>query len=221
MGSLEGWVRSLSPAAEFCLVVGAAFAIPVGMSWWITFGDVARAQALQLTEGELRALIAEEALLLMLLGWFLRVRGWSVEHFAAYPSRRELVMAAWLTAVSFFVWVVPWFLLAPANVEAASSTDAALSWPGILAVSILNPLFEELFLCAYMLAFLASRSGPGVAVAISLLVRLSFHTYQGAVGLLAIGLLGLVLSIFYLRTQRLWPVLIAHGLLDFIALAIA
>jgi len=69
------------------------------MSWWITFGDVARAQALQLTEGELRALIAEEALLLMLLGWFLRVRGWSVEHFAAYPSRRELAMAAWLTAV--------------------------------------------------------------------------------------------------------------------------
>lgn len=52
-------------------------------------------------------------------------------------------------------------------------------------------------------------------------MRLSFHTYQGAVGLLAIGLLGLVLSIFYLRTQRLWPVLIAHGLLDFIALAIA
>jgi len=65
------------------------------------------------------------------------------------------------------------------------------------------------------------QAGPGVAVAISLLVRLSFHTYQGAVGLLAIGLLGLVLSIFYLRTQRLWPVLIAHGVLDFIALAIA
>jgi membrane protease YdiL (CAAX protease family) len=50
-------------------------------------------------------------------------------------------------------------------------------------------------------------------------VRLSFHTYQGPVGLLSIGLLGLVFTTFYMRTQRLWPVLIAHGVLDFTALA--
>ncbi len=60
-----------------------------------------------------------------------------------------------------------------------------------------------------------------MAIAVSLLVRLGFHTYQGPVGLLAIGLLGLLFSIFYLRTQRLWPVLIAHGVLDFIGLALA
>jgi membrane protease YdiL (CAAX protease family) len=28
-----------------------------------------------------------------------------------------------------------------------------------------------------------------------------------------------VFTTFYLRTQRLWPVLIAHGVLDFVALA--
>jgi membrane protease YdiL (CAAX protease family) len=39
------------------------------------------------------------------------------------------------------------------------------------------------------------------------------------VGLLSIGLVGLVFTIFYARTQRLWPVLIAHGVLDFLALA--
>ena len=98
---------------------------------------------------------------------------------------------------------------------------AGLSWPGILAVSIINPLFEELFLCAYMLPFLAIRRGPGVAIAVSLLVRLSFHTYQGPVGLLGDRPARSVFSIFYLRTQRLWPVLIAHGVLDFIGLALA
>jgi membrane protease YdiL (CAAX protease family) len=217
---LQGYVRSLSPIAEFCIVVGVAFSLPVAMSLWITFGDVPASQALQLTENELRALVGEEALLLLILGWFLRVRGWTVEHFAAYPSRRELVMAVGLTVVSFIVWVLPWALLAPAD-AGATSAAAGLSWPGILSVSIINPLFEELFLCAYMLPFLASRQGSGVAVAVSLLVRLGFHTYQGPVGLLAVGLVGLVFSLFYLRTQRLWPVLIAHGVLDFTGLAIA
>ena len=220
MSRLQGYVRWLSPTAEFCIVVGVAFSLPVITSLWITLGDVPASQALQLTEHELRALVVEEALLLLMLGWFLRVRGWTVEHFAPYPSGRELAMAVGLTVVGFIVWALPWALLAPAD-AGATSAGAGLSWSGILAVSIINPLFEELFLCAYMLPFLASRRGPGVAVAVSLLVRLGFHTYQGPVGLLAVGLVGLVFSTFYLRTQRLWPVLIAHGVLDFIGLAIA
>ena len=52
-------------------------------------------------------------MLLLMLGWFLRVRGWSVEHFAAYPSGRELAMALGLTVASFLVWALPWALLAP------------------------------------------------------------------------------------------------------------
>jgi CAAX protease family protein len=220
VSSLRGYVRALSPASEFGIVVGGAFFIPVAMSLSITFGDAPTSEALQFTEDELRVLVAEEALLLMILGWFLSVRGWSVEHFDAYPSGRELGMALGLTVVSFFAWAMPWFLLAPAD-TAAASAGAGLSWPGILAVSIINPLFEELFLCAYILPFLAIRSGPGVAIAVSLVVRLGFHTYQGAVGLLAVGLVGLLFAMFYLRTQRLWPVLIAHGVLDFIGLAMA
>lgn len=222
MSRLQGYVRSLSPTAEFCIVVGVAFSLPVAASLTILLTGTPTAGPAQFTEDDLRVLVVEEALLLLMLGWFLRVRGFSVEHFAAYPSGRELGMALGLTVVSFLVWALPWFLLAPAPADAgATSSGAGLSWPGILAASIINPLFEELFLCAYMLPFLAIRRGPGVAVAVSLLVRLSFHTYQGPVGLLAVGLLGLVFSVFYLRTQRLWPVLIAHGVLDFIGLAMA
>jgi membrane protease YdiL (CAAX protease family) len=219
VSSLQGYVRALSPAAEFCIVVGVAFALPVAASLLIVLTSAPGSGQVQFTEDDLRVLVVEEALLLLLLGWFLRVRGWSVEHFAAYPSGRELAMALGLTVVSIAAWALPWLLLAPADAGAAASTGAGLSWPGILAVSIINPLFEELFLCAYILPFLACRRGPAVAVAVSLLVRLSFHTYQGAVGLLAVGLLGLVFSMFYLRTQRLWPILIAHGVLDFIGLA--
>lgn len=218
MSSLQGYVRSLSPTAEFCIVVGVAFALPVASSLAILLTSTPTSGPVQFTEADLRLLVVEEALLLVLLGWFLRVRGWSVEHFAPYPSGRELAMALGLTVAGFLAWALPWGAFGPGG-DGAAAGGAGLSWPGILAVSIINPLFEELFLCAYMLPFLAYRRGPGVAIAVSLLVRLSFHTYQGPVGLLAIGLLGLVFSVFYLRTQRLWPVLIAHGVLDCIALA--
>jgi membrane protease YdiL (CAAX protease family) len=215
---LEQHARALSPAAEFCIVVGVAFALPTASSLWVALGGLADAGPVQFTEDDLRFVVLEEAMLLLALGWFLRVRGWSVEHFAAYPSGRELAMAIGLAVASTTVWALPWVLFAPGD-TGASSSGAGLSWPGILAVSIINPLFEELFLCAYMLPFLAKRRGPVVAVAASLLVRLSFHTYQGPVGLLSIGLVGLVFTIFYVRTQRLWPVLIAHGALDILALA--
>jgi membrane protease YdiL (CAAX protease family) len=215
---LEQWVRSLSPTAEFIIVVGVAFAFPILSSLWISLGGEYEPGPVQFTEDDLHLIVLEEAMLLLLLGWFLRVRGWSVGHFAAYPSGRELAMAAGLTVVSAIVWVLPPLMLASADTSVTSG-GVGLSWPGALAVSIINPLFEELFLCAYMLPFLAKRRGPLLAVAASLLVRLSFHTYQGPVGLLSIGLLGLVFTTFYLRTQRLWPVLIAHGVLDFVALA--
>jgi CAAX protease family protein len=215
---LEQWVRSLSPTAEFIIVVGVAFAFPIMSSLWVSLGGEYEPGPVQFTEDDLHLIVLEEAMLLLLLGWFLRVRGWSVGHFAAYPSLRELAMAVGLTGLSAIVWVLPPLMFASTD-TGVTSGGAGLSWPGALAVSIINPLFEELFLCAYMLPFLTKRGGPALAVAGSLLVRLSFHTYQGPVGLLSIGLLGLVFTTFYLRTQRLWPVLIAHGVLDFVALA--
>jgi hypothetical protein len=212
---LEQHARALSPAAGFCIVVGGAFALPTASSGrsavWPT-GPV------QLTEEDLRFVVLEkkQCCCWRSAGSCVRVAG--CRHFAAYPSGRELAMAIGLAVASTTVWALPWVLFAPGD-TGASSSGAGLSWPGILAVSIINPLFEELFLCAYMLPFLAKRRGPVVAVAASLLVRLSFHTYQGPVGLLSIGLVGLVFTLFYARTQRLWPVLIAHGALDFLALA--
>jgi len=215
-------IRRLPPGVEFLVVITAAFGMPI-LSSIMSLGtggasSAASVGALVFDNAVLLGVVIFEVVQSVFLVWFLRVRGWSVGHFAAYPSVRELAMAVGLTVVSAIVWVLPPLMLTSTD-TGVTSGGAGLSWPGALAVSIINPLFEELFLCAYMLPFLTKRGGPALAVAGSLLVRLSFHTYQGPVGLLSIGLLGLVFTTFYLRTQRLWPVLIAHGVLDFVALA--
>ncbi len=45
---------------------------------------------------------------------------------------------------------------------------------------------------------------------------LLFHTYQGVYGMLAVLVFGLVLSVYYLRTQALFPVTFAHILADIV-----
>jgi membrane protease YdiL (CAAX protease family) len=44
------------------------------------------------------------------------------------------------------------------------------------------------------------------------------HAYQGATGILVTGVLGLVFGLLYLRSKSLWPLVIAHGLIDTLSL---
>ena len=219
MQRLEEDVRRLLDRAEFLIVLATAFALPVTLSLIATFGPVSAQQQVQLTNVDLQALIVQEAVVLLLLGWFLRVRGWHVAHFAAHPSWRELGEALGLFLLTSALCLVIG-LAGNGGMEKPASGNA-LDWAMILAVSIMNPLFEELFLCAYVLPFVIARRGTSVAVAVSLAIRLSYHTYQGAGGMILVAIAGLVLSIYFVRTRRIWPVLIAHGLLDFIGLAAA
>jgi uncharacterized protein len=46
----------------------------------------------------------------------------------------------------------------------------------------------------------------------------SYHLYQGALGVVMALPMGLVFTLVFARTGRLWPLVIAHALLDFVAL---
>jgi len=210
----SGLVSSLSPTAEFLIVVIGAFALPVWSSlYYSLYGDPQL--ALQITSVELQWLVVQEMVTLGLLVWFLRARGWSIESLAPYPTWCELAEGAGLALASYLAWVLLWLVLPPLDYPAPAG---GLDWASVLALCIINPLFEEVFLCAYMLPILVRWRGAGVAVALSLAVRLSFHTYQGPLGLVSVGMFGLIVSAYFVGTRRLWPVLIAHGLLDFVGL---
>jgi len=49
-------------------------------------------------------------------------------------------------------------------------------------------------------------------------LRLSYHLYQGAQGVVSIVPLGLVFTLWFARTGQLWPVIVAHAIFDFAAL---
>ena len=84
---------------------------------------------------------------------------------------------------------------------------------------IINPFFEELTARAYVISevqfFTSSR---GLAVLFSVLLQSSYHLYQGlGPALLTIPLFA-VFSLYYVKTKRILPVILAHMFFDFLAL---
>lgn len=76
---------------------------------------------------------------------------------------------------------------------------------------VLNPFAEELIVRAYTMSEVAALTGkPALAVAVSVLIQVSYHFYQGI--LPPIGYLGLflVFALYYARLRRIFPVILAH-----------
>ena len=94
----------------------------------------------------------------------------------------------------------------------------SISLPIAFLLSIFNGVFEEFFLCRYLIeAF--SKFGPAIALGISSFVRIMYHLYQGPLGAVLVLGFGLVVTSFYWRFRQVWPVMVAHMLTDFFALA--
>jgi membrane protease YdiL (CAAX protease family) len=55
---------------------------------------------------------------------------------------------------------------------------------------------------------------PRTVVAASAVLRGSYHLYQGFGAFLGNAIMGVVFALFFMRTRRVMPLIIAHTLLD-------
>jgi membrane protease YdiL (CAAX protease family) len=91
-------------------------------------------------------------------------------------------------------------------------------WIAIYLLSVVNPVFEEVFVCGYVIPVLSRRFGPTTAVNVSALIRGTYHLYQGiAMAPLHVSY-GLSQAYVFVRFGKLWPLIVSHALLDFVAL---
>jgi membrane protease YdiL (CAAX protease family) len=78
--------------------------------------------------------------------------------------------------------------------------------------TFLNGFFEEVIVRAYLMTQVLKLTKSGLlAVLCSVVVQVSYHFYQGAPG--AFGHIGwcLLFSLFYLKTKRVLPLVLAHN----------
>lgn len=103
------------------------------------------------------------------------------------------------------------------NLTVAASTLNDVWWrlPVLISAAIENGFMEEVLVVGYLITRLEQLKLPGwAAVGISAVLRGSYHLYQGFGGFLGNAAMGVVFAWWFRRTRRLWPLVIAHTLLD-------
>lgn len=223
---MQKFLRALSPIDEFIIVVVAAFGSFIAINILTVLQAAPKASGAygQISESDFAFLLLFELLVLMLLATFLHARGWTLERVGLGPNLKETISGIALVAVTEFVASVIWVVvtLPSPKLQQAEETFSVLSGPFspalVVAVSVVNPIFEETFLCGYMLSALKERTHWWIPVALSVGVRTLCHLYQGPVGLTFVVPLGIIFACWYLRQGRLWPLIVAHVAFDFIPL---
>ena len=92
----------------------------------------------------------------------------------------------------------------------------------IVAGSLINAVFEEVFVCGYVVSSLRERIGVTNAISVSAGIRVAYHLYKGvALAVLSVTPLALIFAIWFARTRRLAPLILAHATIDFVVLSLA
>jgi membrane protease YdiL (CAAX protease family) len=90
--------------------------------------------------------------------------------------------------------------------------------PMLVLTAFADGWAEEVIVVGYLLTRLNQLGvGPRAAVVWSSMLRGAYHLYQGFGAGLGNIVMGLVFGYAWQRTGRLWPLVIAHGLIDTVA----
>jgi uncharacterized protein len=105
-----------------------------------------------------------------------------------------------------------------ASVIPSSLGDTWWRIPMLLLVAFANGWAEEIIVVGYLLTRLDQLGvRPRVALVWSSVLRGAYHLYQGFGAGLGNVAMGLVFGYAWQRTRRLWPLVIAHGIIDSVA----
>lgn len=106
------------------------------------------------------------------------------------------------------------------NVEIAASGLAPYWWtvPVLILAALQNALLEEVVGVAYLVERLLQLGWAVPAVlAANAVLRGLYHAYQGPGMAVGNAVMGVLLTLYYLRTRRVMPLVVAHTTLDVVA----
>lgn len=135
------------------------------------------------------------------------------------------LLAGWIAAAAAVTLATKVLGLAPMDVSRFGGMQGnAPMLLGMLAISWSTAAFGEELLFRGLLqsrlqAMLGTRRFAGVlAVLLQAAIFGLGHAYQGPTGILSTAAIGLAFGLVVLRTRSLWPVIVAHGLVDTVSM---
>jgi membrane protease YdiL (CAAX protease family) len=212
---------------EFTLVIGIAFGQFIVFSIASLLAGPGTGSRMFDT-GHLAYLLVYESVAGSIVALILWRNGWRLRDFTLQPSLTATGQGIGLACAGWLVYYVAAILahaLFGGSIGDRVAEDDQLVLGGaapllILLVSLLNPLFEEILVCGYVIEALRNRLGVVAAINVSTTLRVLYHVYQGPFAFLWVAMLGLLFSYAYVKWRRLWPVVVAHAIHDYVALSL-
>lgn len=104
------------------------------------------------------------------------------------------------------------------TVVMANLTEAWWTVPMYCLAAFMNGFLEEVVMIGYLFTRWRQAGWRSAAIIVtSALIRGSYHLYQGFGGFISNLVFGLLLGWLYTRTKRLWPLVVAHAVIDIAA----
>jgi membrane protease YdiL (CAAX protease family) len=167
--------------------------------------------------------LGHEAISLLLLGYVLSRRNLGFKDIGLRWSLKDAGVGFLVAGVSYAAYVIGALVVQLVHYAVyhsfANGPDGAafFAHPGIASVPfvLLNPFFEELIVRAYVMTEVLDLTGSSLlAVALSVGIQFSYHLYYGWPGAVALAFQFLIFAIYYSRSRRALPVVVAHAFFD-------
>lgn len=212
---------------ELLLVLFVAVSQPLLLSLYIALFGIPNS----ITSGNLRYVYAcaQEASGLLVLWYVLRRTGRTFSSLGLRASLRGGFAGLGLAVVGWAAYLLSGVLIEGVHRHYfgtyVTRTSSALlfpkaSWMVLVPFLLLNCFFEEAIVRAYLMTEVSELTGSmSVAAVASVLVQTSYHTYQGWLPVIGLAATFSVFSFYYARTRELFPLYVAHVLVDTLAIA--
>jgi len=140
---------------------------------------------------------------------------------ASQPGRdlgRGAVLAAVIGGSGLGLYLIAYHVGVELNVVAENLPDVWWRIPVLILSAAQNAIVEEVIVLGYLLSRL-DRLGvkPAGAIAISAVIRGSYHLYQGVGAFIGNAVMGVIFGVLYRRWGRVTPMIVAHALIDAVA----
>src|SRR5580700_2291415 len=125
------------------------------------------------------------------------------------------LLAAVIGGAGLGLYLIAYHAGVELNVVAENLPDVWWRFPVLVLSAAQNGILEEVIVVGYLLSRLDKLGvNPVAAIAISAVIRGSYHLYQGIGAFFGNAAMGVIFGIFFLRYGRVMPLIIAHTLID-------
>jgi CAAX amino terminal protease family. len=212
---MRNLLQKLPFPVEFAVVVAGAFGYKIVMSA-LALAHVHAAAAGPSEFGVWRV-VAFQAVTTIVLGVFLWARGWKAERFGLDTHWRDGLWGLALAAGAYLgivvISILVSVLLPTAMPQQSGAPTPTLSVFAVAALVLVNGFYEEFFAAGYVVTVLKEKGHPDLGINTGVALRVGLHILQGVSSVVLIPI-GLIFGTWYARNGRLWPLILAHIVLN-------